>query len=348
MKRFLLTLTIAVVGYCSYAQTNTFPSSGNVGIGTTSPVSDLQVSGLTVLSNPGGTNYNENLRLPPSNAGFSSIALGAIAGTSGSGVGQWSFVRYPVTSNYLFGIRYGDSDYFNIVSNGSIGINTKTPQSLLHIYQNTPNSTGLILQGNTINSDNAQHYIAMTFDGDYGNATGNYSQIRSYSNLYSNWGSQLAFFTTQVGVANTVAERMRIDWYGNVGIGTSAPDAKLSVNGTIHTKEVKVDLTGWPDYVFKPIYKLPSLSEIKTYINQYQHLPDMPSEQEVAKNGINLGEIVKVQTKKIEELTLYLIDKENQVNDQTIQLSEQKKEIELLKKGQDELKAALAKLTDSK
>jgi hypothetical protein len=100
---------------------------------------------------------------------------------------------------------------------------------------------------------------------------------------------------------------------GNVGIGTTTPDAKLAVNGTIHTKEVKVDLTGWPDYVFKPKYNLPSLIELKTYIDKNQHLPEMPSEREVAKNGINLGEIVRLQTKKIEELTLYLIEQQKQM-----------------------------------
>jgi hypothetical protein len=61
------------------------------------------------------------------------------------------------------------------------------------------------------------------------------------------------------------------------------PIAKLAVNGTIYTKEVKVDLTGWPDYVFKPTYTLPLLllNEVKIYNDQNQHLPDMPSKQEV-------------------------------------------------------------------
>jgi hypothetical protein len=92
-----------------------------------------------------------------------------------------------------------------------------------------------------------------------------------------------------------------------------SPDAKLAVNGTIHTKEVKVDLTGWPDYVFKPKYNLPSLTTVKAYIDKNKHLPGMPSDQEVKNNGINLGEIVKVQTKKIEELTLYAIDQEKRI-----------------------------------
>jgi hypothetical protein len=108
---------------------------------------------------------------------------------------------------------------------------------------------------------------------------------------------------------------------GNVGIGTTTPDAPLAVAGTIHSKEVKVDLVGWPDYVFKPAYNLPSLIAVKSYIDKNHRLPDMPSEQEVARNGINLGEIVKLQTKKIEELTLYLIEQQKQAEQQDARIA---------------------------
>lgn len=102
--------------------------------------------------------------------------------------------------------------------------------------------------------------------------------------------------------------RMTIDNNGNVGIGTENPDAKLSVNGLIHTKEVKVDLIGWPDYVFEENYELLSLEETENYINKNGHLPNIPSALEVEKNGVNLGEINKKLLEKIEELTLHLIE----------------------------------------
>jgi hypothetical protein len=95
---------------------------------------------------------------------------------------------------------------------------------------------------------------------------------------------------------------------GNVGVGSLTPTQKLTVNGTIYGKEVKVDLNvPGPDYVFEKDYKLPSLEEIKSYIDQYKHLPEVPSAKEMEQNGINVSEMNMILLKKVEELTLQLI-----------------------------------------
>lgn len=115
---------------------------------------------------------------------------------------------------------------------------------------------------------------------------------------------------------------MKIDNLGNIGIGTGSsalsPLEKLAVNGLIHTKEVKVDLLGWPDYVFTKDYNLPTLQEVEKQIKEKGHLANIPSATEVENNGVLLGEMNKKLLEKVEELTLYII----QMN----------KEIELLKK----------------
>ncbi len=104
---------------------------------------------------------------------------------------------------------------------------------------------------------------------------------------------------------------------GNVGIGTSRPDAKLTVKGLIHTQEVKVDLqVPGPDYVFNDDYKLITLTEIKDYIIKNHHLPEIPSAAQMEKEGINVGDMNIKLLKKVEELTLYLIEKDQQLIEQ--------------------------------
>ncbi|WP_158800292.1 hypothetical protein [Pedobacter sp. L105] len=110
---------------------------------------------------------------------------------------------------------------------------------------------------------------------------------------------------------------------GKVGIGTVDPKGySLAVNGNIHTKEVNVDVNGWADYVFKNEYSLLPLSEVKTYIDKNQHLPDMPSESELVKSGLNVGEMNKILTKKVEELTLYLIENQKELQELKNQMNQ--------------------------
>jgi hypothetical protein len=83
---------------------------------------------------------------------------------------------------------------------------------------------------------------------------------------------------------------------------------KLYVNGSIITTEVKIATVGnWSDYVFDDDYQLMKLTELETYINQNHHLPEVPSETEVKENGMNLAANDAMLLKKIEELTLYIL-----------------------------------------
>ena len=106
---------------------------------------------------------------------------------------------------------------------------------------------------------------------------------------------------------------------GSVGIGTGSTtipsNTKLAVNGKILATEVQVALVAnWADFVFNDEYNLKSLSEVEKFINENKHLPDVPSAKEVAQNGTNLGEMDAILLQKIEELTLYMIDLQNQNN----------------------------------
>ena len=108
--------------------------------------------------------------------------------------------------------------------------------------------------------------------------------------------------------------------FGNVGIGTINPDEKLTVKGKIHTQEVRVDMTGplaatVPDYVFANDYKLKSLEEVETYIKQNSHLPEIPSAKEIEKNGLMLAEMNMSLLKKMEEMTLYMIEQNKKISE---------------------------------
>jgi hypothetical protein len=124
-------------------------------------------------------------------------------------------------------------------------------------------------------------------------------------------------------VSSTITTPSNMLISGNVGIGTNPSSNKLDVNGTIRAKEVKVE-SGWADFVFKPDYQLKPLSEVEQFISTNGHLPEIPTEKEVAQNGVSLGEMNAKLLQKVEELTLYII-KQDKLNE------EQNKEIQQLK-----------------
>ncbi|WP_417887102.1 hypothetical protein [Zunongwangia sp.] len=112
---------------------------------------------------------------------------------------------------------------------------------------------------------------------------------------------------------------------GNIGIGITNPNYKLDVYGTIHAKEVRVDLNSWPDYVFEKDYKLPTIKEVKQFIKEEGHLQGVPSAKEVKEEGIMLGGMDAKLLQKIEELTLYLIKQ----NEEIAYLKEELKNLKL-------------------
>lgn len=101
---------------------------------------------------------------------------------------------------------------------------------------------------------------------------------------------------------------------GNVGIGTFNAPEKLSVNGKILAKEIIVkNDASWPDYVFDKSYELMPLDELNRFVKANRHLPGIPNESQIKEEGIKLSEMNSMMLKKIEELTLHLIEKDQQI-----------------------------------
>ena len=127
---------------------------------------------------------------------------------------------------------------------------------------------------------------------------------------------------------------------GIVGIGVEPyelsddPEFRLYVKDGIRTEEVRVDFAShWPDYVFESSYELPSLASVEDYIKHNGHLMNIPSAKEVETQGFKLGQMSGKLLEKIEELTLYTIDQENELD----QLSDENKSLREELKLQKEL-----------
>ncbi len=183
---------------------------------------------------------------------------------------------------------FGNEEFF-IGMNGGVGIGTTTPTEKLDVDGNIK-----ILSA---------HDRGIIFER-YGDKLP--SSIKGLPGEYST-RQGISFNTSSIDKA------VNILWNGDVGVGTDSPDAKLAVNGNIHTKEVKVDLVGWPDYVFKKNYILPTLEQVENHIREKGHLKDIPSAKEVQENGVYLGQMDAKLLQKIEELILYTIEQEKKI-----------------------------------
>ncbi|MDN3581382.1 hypothetical protein [Mucilaginibacter flavus] len=199
-----------------------------------------------------------------------------------------------------FSVRADGQGYFA----GNVGIGINAPTAKLHIFNQYD-----------VNQPTA---LKMFYQGTWG--TPAYASSFRFIDINSTEsGKVLQVNGTGVGIgydppAWSSPDKLYVS--GNVGIGTTSPREALSVNGNIRSKQVKVELANWPDYVFQKDYQLLSLRDVETYIDQNHHLPETPSAQEIETSGLNLGEMNKLLMKKVEELTLYLIEKDKKDKEQ--------------------------------
>ncbi|SHG85095.1 hypothetical protein SAMN04488109_2131 [Chryseolinea serpens] len=215
-----------------------------------------------------------------------------------SATGTVANLRMGVETNYAWMQSYGglplrinnigNDVYFNL-GGGKVGVGTASPDAKFTVTESAP---GAIF---SMNASGANAYFKMGLAADY-------AWLQSYGPRplrINDSGNDVLF---NVGG-------------GNVGIGTATTDAKLTVKGVIHAQEVKVDLSvPGPDYVFETNYKLLSLVDLNKYIQENKHLPEIPSAKEMEEQGVNVSEMNMLLLKKVEELTLYVIELEKKVS----------------------------------
>ncbi|MBB6499792.1 hypothetical protein [Pedobacter cryoconitis] len=289
MKKVYLSLTAVFAFVCySQAQITTDPS-GNIGIGITSPAAKLDVNGSGNFTGPlqvGGSAVNSNT------------------------------TKLFIRNNYGEGKNWALSAGANMITEHGFALYNWTdfPTRPLLFIGNDGSAIINNISGGTLTlQKNSTHIPALIFQG-----------VTSATSIEA--GDD--YLTTYLGGSR----RLTILSNGNVGIGTddqvnfnlATANYKLAVAGKFIAEEVNVKLKStWPDYVFKPSYNLLPIAEVKSYIDQNQHLPGMPSAQDVGQNGLNLGEMNRLLVQKVEELTLYLIAKDKEVREQQEALSRQ-------------------------
>ena len=381
MKYYIILIVVGLINCSTFSQTNTFPSSGNVGIGTTSPNRLLDINGTGGWSGSGG------IRLQGYNPG---ISIGDL--TSGQ---NWLLANgVNIGSDGYLGLAYNlTTGTHNIVvtPSNNIGIGTTNPINKMDISGNLG-----ILGGNALRFYNSANnaWATIQFDGTNLNENytfninnnlytsgnvgigttspgsklqiGNYFQLDGNSSnmgmlgfnrnintgaiLNSSYGAfqlQNCVGQLQLEVWSSSGSLVTIHKFNNDGtvtLGGSLSGTNASFNGNTTTKKLIVTQTGWADYVFKPSYKLRSLSEVEVFIKVNKHLPEIPSAMQIEEKGIDVGETQKLLLLKVEELTLYMIEMKKEMEKRSTESKKiQKKlqnQIDVLKHKNRQLQSA--------
>lgn len=196
---------------------------------------------------------------------------------------------------------YGVKGYIS----DNLMIGTSLTLGRLHIHDDvSENCMVYVTPATTTSGDSSALFLAEDHDGSFGmywlyDGAGNHMEL---------WGKSNGI---NVG-PHLLVERAS----GNVAFGdTFATGYKLSVEGKIICTELRVNLVAdWPDFVFSDGYKLMPMKDLRHFIGKNGHLPGIPSAEKVESSGMDVGEMQKLMMQKIEELTLYILQLEAEID----------------------------------
>jgi hypothetical protein len=229
---------------------------------------------------------------------------------SESFIGTFNNQPLILKANALEGLR--------LLPNGNIGIGTSSPSALLDINGNTIIRGSLFVNGIIELGDSSSFVLpqGISFsDLDIANnlRIGNNSLfLRNDNHIYTTEESG-PIFIQSIGEQNTILNLIG----GNVGIGTDDTKGyKLAVAGVVVAEEIVIKYKeDWPDFVFCNNYELMELGRLEAFIQKNKCLPEVPNANQVAETGISLGEMNAILLKKIEELTLYIINQQKEIDE---------------------------------
>ncbi|MBO9596026.1 MAG: hypothetical protein J7599_24195 [Niabella sp.] len=290
---------------------NIYYNQGAVGIGTSSPSSTLHVTNQSAGGNVITVeNYQYDGLLGGLHfaSGYDNFQCwSGIEAYGTGGVNQQDlrfYVTYGTRRQAMRINQVGDvSMNKSLTVDGYVGVGTSNPLTKLHVAGDMvleKVSGDPILYTGTGNSE-FNRYLTLINSPALTSASG----LKAGGVLISD-----AYDYANPGKNDLVVK-------GNASIGAAAPPSgyKFAVAGKAIMEEVKVKLqaSGWPDYVFKPSYRLMPLKKVERFIRENGHLPEVPSAKQIEQNGVEVGANQAVLLKKIEELTLYIIDQQKQI-----------------------------------
>lgn len=309
--------------------------SSNVSVGANAlygngtGVNNTGIGSQALVSNVSGSyNVAIGFKAGYSNLASNNVFLGSEAGYNETGSNK----LYIDNSNTSSPLIYGDFSANTLSLNGDVGIGT-APSAQLH-------TTGTVRFAGLTN-DNALTRVVVS-DGS-GNLSYRTASTIGNPNVWALGGNAIGpssgyFIGTTTSEAlvfkTNNSEALRITTGGQIAIGGPTIDPHtylLAVGGNMIAEKIKLKAVGdWPDYVFEKKYQLLSLADVEKYIQQHRHLPDVPSAKDVADNGIDVGDSQALLLRKIEELTLYMIELDKKVNSLSAENEALKKQVNLL------------------
>ena len=232
--------------------------------------------------------------------------------TTGNSIALNSTSFLGTTNAYPLLFRTNNVDRICISTSGNVGLGTYYPQQMLHV-----------VNGNILISRTSENRAPGSTNGSllFGDTTTTTDPFGEWGIEYVNGNTEvdgLNFWKPATSSHGSMNYCLFLKDNGNIGVGTNNPQAKLAVNGEVLAKSVRVNTsnTYWPDYVFGDDYNLMSLRELEQYVKAHKHLPGIPSAQEVEEQGdVDLGAMNALLLEKVEELTRYVIDLQNQIDE---------------------------------